>query len=84
MIKADYERREEYESQLSEAGKAIERLRIVKSIPSELYGKMDAQASAVDVLIALVNLIGSQIARFAILKSRTKVERGIGILSIMD
>ena len=78
MIEVDSERRKEYEAQLDDAVKCIERLRIVKEIPQRFFGKEDAQIKAAEILSALVNFIGEQIAHFAILKCRTKVEQGIG------
>ena len=57
---------------------SIERLRVVKNISERFLGKEDAQAKAIDALSALVNLVSGQIAHFAILKSRTTVEQGLG------
>lgn len=63
---------------MQDATETIERLRIVKDIPREICVQEKAQAKAADLLTAVVNLIGKQVAHFAILKNRTTLERKFG------
>jgi hypothetical protein len=63
---------------LQSATESLERLRIVQDIPTQFFRKDKAQVKAAAVLSALVNLIGQQVAHFAILQNRTKIEQGLG------
>jgi len=55
---------------LQQAIEAIERLRIVKEIPKGYWDDQKAQGKTMDILAAILNLIGQQLSHFTILKNQ--------------
>ena len=83
-IKARSERREEFTKQLKQATGTLERLRIVKDIPKGYSDDICTQAKTMDILAAIVNLIGQQLSYFTMLQKRPQVLQKTGNLSVLQ